>query len=185
MSDITVSVSNKTNFPSQAGIPALIDPFLSLDYTIESIYGNVGFVQFDLNFEASTGFTLNDVEVVSYPSFYSVSRLSPTSFRVVQTERVFQDRYDFALFNSDATVRSVVSEENIIQNLKKTIVEYQPPAVKTIMAYIVVRYSYTNNMTPLVIPVDANKNITLTQMIYWEYNIALNKFSDFVDQGDY
>lgn len=142
-------------------------------------------VSFDLVFSPfDATVTLSGVEIISSPNFYTITRLSTNRFRVIQNDiKIFSDRYDFALFNDDASVHSVVEENNIIPTLKKAPVSYLPPNNILVNGLFVVRYTYTKTGVPL--PPDNNRNITLTQAVYWDYNVAMDKLSQFVTESDY
>lgn len=188
MTDILTTCLNKVNFPGQNGVPSLSDGSGMSDYRIESIYGNsIGNVEFDLNFAPSVPqFILSNTEIISSPSFYDISRISANRFRVVQNNtRIFSEKFDFALFNPDGTVNSIVDENDINISFKKSPVSFIPPDNEIINVTFVVRYQYTAAVGSGFVPVDANKNININQSIYWDWEPAINKLRSYILQGDY
>lgn len=188
MTDILATCLNTVNFPGQNGIPSLSDGSGMSDYRIPSVYGNVsGKVEFDLNFAPSDPrFTLTNTEIISSPNFYDVSRISANRFRVIQNnETIFSEKFNFALFNKDASVNSIVDEEDVGNYFKKSPISFIPPDIKVIDSVFIVRYQYTAAIGSGLVAVDANKNININQFVYWNWERAINKLMLYILQGDY
>lgn len=188
MTDILATCLNTVNFPGQNGIPSLSDGSGMSDYRIESVYGNVsGKVEFDLNFTPSNPqFVLSNTEIISSPLFYDVSRISANRFRVIQNnEIIFSEKFDFALFNKDASVNSIVDEKNVDNYFKKSLVSFIPPDIKVIDSVFVVRYQYTAAIGSGLVATDVNRNININQFVYWNWEPAINKLRTYILQGDY
>lgn len=188
MTDILVTCLNKVNFPGQNGNPSLSDGSGMSDYRIESVYGNAtGKVEFDLNFTPSVAqFTLSNTDIIASPNFYTISRISANSFRVIQNdENIFSEKFDFSLFNDDGSVNRIVDEKDVDNSFKKSPVSFIPPVNEIIDSVFTVRYQYTAAVGSGLIAVDANRNININQFVYWNWEPAINKLRTYILQGDY
>lgn len=188
MPDYNVVCSNKVNFPGQSGIPSLDNDYIGLPNIIESIYGNSGNVSFRLSLvPVDTSVTITNVNISSKPAYFDISKISQNLWQITQNNtKIFNDEYRFAIFNSNGSLNSVVTEANAIDKPSKSVVRYSPPSVKMVKASFTfsITYNGTNPQTGTPILNQSDTKL-ITQDIHWDWNPAINKLTTLVAQGSY
>lgn len=184
----TAICSNTSFFPGEDGVPSL-PVFTPEPDELISVYGNVGNpIAYNLVLSSNNpNITISNTSIISKPNFYNVTKISQTNYRFVQNAaQVFVgEKFDFVLFDDDGNVIGEAEEMTLPPNVKKTPYNYTAPTIKEILADIHINFGYLEIPEGGGMAVVKSANVHFIQTHFWNWRIAINRLTDFVNTGDY